>query len=87
MLADVEAPTLDNTVAELTDEGHTTIGVVTDVTDLDSVRHLADEAYAAFGAVNILCNSTRASGRHVPRSGRRHRMIGNGRSASTCSAW
>ena len=31
--------------------------MVTDVTDLDSVRHLADEAYAAFGAVNILCNN------------------------------
>ena len=57
VLADVEAPALDTTVAELTDAGHTAIGVVTDVTDLDSVRHLADEAYAAFGAVNILCNN------------------------------
>lgn len=57
VLADVEAPALDATVAELTDAGHIAIGVVTDVTDLDSVRHLADEAYAAFGAVNIVCNN------------------------------
>ena len=29
----------------------------TDVTDPESVRHLADEAYAAFGAVHVLCNN------------------------------
>ena len=33
------------------------IGVVTDVTVLDSVTALADAAYAAYGAVHVLCNN------------------------------
>jgi NAD(P)-dependent dehydrogenase (short-subunit alcohol dehydrogenase family) len=57
VLADIEAPALDKTVAEFTDAGHEAIGVVTDVTGVESVRHLADEAYARFGAVHVLCNN------------------------------
>ena len=48
VLADVEAPALDKTVAELRERGHDLVGVVTDVTDAASVRHLADEAYNTY---------------------------------------
>ena len=57
VLADVEGPALDKTVDELRAAGHEAVGVVTDVTDPASVRNLADEAYAAYGAVHVLCNN------------------------------
>lgn len=57
VLADVEAPALDAAVAELQATGAEVLGVVTDVTDPTSLRRLADEAYAAFGAVHVLCNN------------------------------
>jgi len=57
VLADVVAEPLDRTVAELRDAGHDVTGVVTDVTDYASVEHLADEAYATYGAVHVLCNN------------------------------
>jgi len=38
-------------------EGHDVTGVVTDVSDFASVEHLADEAYATYGAVHVLCNN------------------------------
>jgi NAD(P)-dependent dehydrogenase (short-subunit alcohol dehydrogenase family) len=57
VLADVEANALDKAVGELRDGGADALGVVTDVTDPASVRHLADEAYAAYGAVHVLCNN------------------------------
>lgn len=57
VLADVVAEPLDRTVAELRDAGHEVTGVVTDVTDFASVEHLADEAYATYGAVHVLCNN------------------------------
>lgn len=53
VLADVEGPALDKAVGELPGA----IGVVTDVTDPSSVKNLADEAYAAHGAVHVLCNN------------------------------
>jgi len=57
VLADIEGPALDKAVAEFTDAGQQATGVVTDVTDVESVRHLADETYARFGAVHVLCNN------------------------------
>jgi NAD(P)-dependent dehydrogenase (short-subunit alcohol dehydrogenase family) len=57
VVADIEAPALDKVVGELTDAGHTATGVVTDVTDFDSVRALADAAYAEYGAVHVLVNN------------------------------
>jgi NAD(P)-dependent dehydrogenase (short-subunit alcohol dehydrogenase family) len=57
VLADVFADPLDEAVATLRRAGHDAIGVVTDVSDLDSVEHLADEAYGTFGAVHVLCNN------------------------------
>jgi NAD(P)-dependent dehydrogenase (short-subunit alcohol dehydrogenase family) len=57
VVADVEAPALERTVAELRAGGHDVTGVVTDVTDPASVRRLADEAFAVYGAVHVLCNN------------------------------
>jgi len=57
VLADVEAPALDKAAGELRDAGHDVIGVVTDVTDPESVKALADAAFAAYGAVHVLCNN------------------------------
>jgi NAD(P)-dependent dehydrogenase (short-subunit alcohol dehydrogenase family) len=57
VLADIEAGALDRATGELTDGGHEAIGVVTDVTDPASVKDLADEAYATYGAVHVLCNN------------------------------
>lgn len=61
VLADVEAPALDATVAELkaagTRDGAEVSGVVTDVSDYDSVEALRDKAFAAHDAVHVLCNN------------------------------
>lgn len=57
VLADIEGAALDETIGELTGAGNAAIGVVTDVTDPRSVRGLADDAYATFGAVHVLCNN------------------------------
>jgi NAD(P)-dependent dehydrogenase (short-subunit alcohol dehydrogenase family) len=57
VLADVEAPALDATVAELQDRGLDVMGVVTDVADYDSVVRLRDAALEAHGAVHVLCNN------------------------------
>jgi NAD(P)-dependent dehydrogenase (short-subunit alcohol dehydrogenase family) len=57
VLADVFAEPLDDAVVALRAAGHDAIGVVTDVSDLASVEHLADEAYGAYGAVHLLCNN------------------------------
>jgi NAD(P)-dependent dehydrogenase (short-subunit alcohol dehydrogenase family) len=52
VLADVEAPALEATAKELD-----VLGVVTDVSDFDSVAALADAAYDRHGAVHVLCNN------------------------------
>lgn len=57
VLADVFADPLDEAVAALRAAGCDAIGVVTDVSDHGSVEHLADEAYASYGAVHVLCNN------------------------------
>ena len=57
VLADIERPVLDEAVAGLCDRGVEVIGVPTDVTSYDSVAALADAAYAAHGAVHVLCNN------------------------------
>ncbi len=65
VLADVEAPRLDDAVAEVnqaTVDGATAIGVVTDVANADEVRALAATAIDTFGAVNVLCNNAGVGG-------------------------
>ena len=57
VLADVEAPALDEAVAELATLGAEAIGVRTDVSREPDVRALADAAYERFGAVHLLCNN------------------------------
>jgi NAD(P)-dependent dehydrogenase (short-subunit alcohol dehydrogenase family) len=57
VVADVEAPALEATVAALRERGAEVLGVRTDVTSFDSVAALADASYEAFGAVHVLCNN------------------------------
>jgi NAD(P)-dependent dehydrogenase (short-subunit alcohol dehydrogenase family) len=57
VLADVFPDPLDEAVASLRGAGHEVTGMVTDVTEYESVVRLADEAYAAYGAVHVLCNN------------------------------
>ena len=57
VLADVEEPALDATVASLCQRGHDVMGVVTDVSDYDSVARLRDAALDTHGAVHVLCNN------------------------------
>jgi NAD(P)-dependent dehydrogenase (short-subunit alcohol dehydrogenase family) len=58
VLADVEADALA-AVAEGIDGD--VLAVVTDVSDPAAVAHLADEAFARFGAVDVLCNNAGVS--------------------------
>ncbi|MGH7733940.1 MAG: SDR family NAD(P)-dependent oxidoreductase [Gemmatimonadales bacterium] len=53
VIADVEVPVLDKTVAELADLGEVT-GVATDVSDPASVEALADAVFARYGACHVL---------------------------------
>ena len=57
VLADVERAALDRAVADLAGTGAEVIGVPTDVTSAASVEALAEAAYAAYGAVHVLCNN------------------------------
>jgi NAD(P)-dependent dehydrogenase (short-subunit alcohol dehydrogenase family) len=57
VLADVEAPALEEAVTEAASLGAETLGVRTDVSREADVRALADAAYDRFGAVHLLCNN------------------------------
>jgi NAD(P)-dependent dehydrogenase (short-subunit alcohol dehydrogenase family) len=57
VLADVEEPALSATVDELADEGLKVSGVVTDVSDYESVVRLRDTVLERHGAVHVLCNN------------------------------
>jgi len=57
VLADVEAPALEKTVAELRALGLDAEGVRTDVSDSASVQALADRVFASHGAVHLLFNN------------------------------
>jgi NAD(P)-dependent dehydrogenase (short-subunit alcohol dehydrogenase family) len=57
VLADVEAPVLDATVADLAARGLDVSGVVTDVSDPASVERLRDRVLDRHGAVHLLCNN------------------------------
>ncbi|MEO8697672.1 MAG: SDR family NAD(P)-dependent oxidoreductase, partial [Acidimicrobiales bacterium] len=65
VLADIHQPTLDTTVEELRGSGIDVIGVVTDVSKLESVEALRDATLERFGAVHVVCNNAGvASGAH-----------------------
>ena len=56
VIADVEQPVLDRSVAELADRGEVT-GVATDVSDFAAVDALADAVFAQHGACHLLFNN------------------------------
>ena len=56
VIADVEQPVLDRTVAELADRGEVT-GVATDVSDFAAVDALADAVFAQYSACHLLFNN------------------------------
>ena len=57
VLDDVVPALVEQTTAELRDQGRDVVGVVTDVTSLESVEALRDATLDAFGAVHVVCNN------------------------------
>jgi NAD(P)-dependent dehydrogenase (short-subunit alcohol dehydrogenase family) len=57
IVADVEKSVLDETVAEFNSAGFEVSGVVTDVSDQDSVHALADHVFEEYGACHLLFNN------------------------------
>src|SRR4051812_48383992 len=57
VVADVVPALVEQTTEELRDQGRDVIGVVTDVTSLESVEALRDATLDAFGAVHLVCNN------------------------------
>jgi NAD(P)-dependent dehydrogenase (short-subunit alcohol dehydrogenase family) len=57
VVADVVPELVEQTTAELREQGRDVIGVVTDVTSLESVEALRDATLDAFGAVHVVCNN------------------------------
>jgi NAD(P)-dependent dehydrogenase (short-subunit alcohol dehydrogenase family) len=65
VLADLKQGALDETVAEMRTQGADVIGVVTDVSKLESVEALRDTTLDHFGKVHVVCNNAGvASGAH-----------------------
>jgi len=57
VLADVEASALERAAVALRDAGAEVRAVVTDVAVAAEVERLADQAWAAYGAVDVVCNN------------------------------
>jgi NAD(P)-dependent dehydrogenase (short-subunit alcohol dehydrogenase family) len=57
VIADIEGPKADAVAKRLSGAGVRCVGARVDVTDLDSVKQLADRCYDEFGAVHLLCNN------------------------------
>jgi NAD(P)-dependent dehydrogenase (short-subunit alcohol dehydrogenase family) len=57
MLADIEEGALDAALADLKASGAEARGVVCDVSDRASVLRAANETFAAFGNVHVVCNN------------------------------
>jgi NAD(P)-dependent dehydrogenase (short-subunit alcohol dehydrogenase family) len=57
VVADVVPDLVEKTTAELQAEGRDVIGVVTDVTSLESLEALRDATLEKYGAVHVLCNN------------------------------
>lgn len=55
--ADIEEPSLDDTVAEIRAGGGVAVAAPTDVTDGEAVERLATTAFDEFGGVHLLCNN------------------------------
>src|SRR5829696_4393189 len=63
VVADLGAGALTGTERMLRGEGATVLAVPTDVASEAEVEGLAERAYAAFGAVHVLCNNAGVVGR------------------------
>lgn len=57
VLADIQEDALDAAVAGLRDSGHQVLGVPTDVSRLQAIEALAEQALSAFGQVNVVHNN------------------------------
>ncbi len=57
VIADVVPELVETATGELRDQGLEVIGVVTDVTSLDSVEALRETTLEAYGAVHLVCNN------------------------------
>jgi NAD(P)-dependent dehydrogenase (short-subunit alcohol dehydrogenase family) len=57
MLADIEADALTSALKSLSEFGSNVRGVVCDVVDPDSVERAAQETFAEFGNVHVVCNN------------------------------
>ncbi|MFT4519738.1 MAG: NAD(P)-dependent dehydrogenase (short-subunit alcohol dehydrogenase family) [Halioglobus sp.] len=57
VLGDIQQDALDDAVATLRGAGHDVTGVHTDVSQVEQVQNLADQAIAAYGKVNIVHNN------------------------------
>jgi NAD(P)-dependent dehydrogenase (short-subunit alcohol dehydrogenase family) len=57
VLADVEAPALEDAVADVRHLGADAVGIRTDVSRAEEVQALADQTFERFGAVHLLCNN------------------------------
>lgn len=66
VLADIEKSSLDTAVGEMKASGVEAIGVVTDVSNADSVEKLARAAIDTYGAVHVLCNNAGVLGSSLP---------------------
>ena len=62
VLADVEAPKLEEAEAAVKAAGVEALSVACDVSDPDAVERLRDEALARFDRVNIVCNNAGVGG-------------------------
>jgi NAD(P)-dependent dehydrogenase (short-subunit alcohol dehydrogenase family) len=66
VVADTLEPDGEKVVAELREKGVRSVFVKVDVSDLESVRMLAEVAYATFGEVHLLCNNAGVGGSFAP---------------------
>jgi NAD(P)-dependent dehydrogenase (short-subunit alcohol dehydrogenase family) len=57
VVADIVPDAVAHTTEELLAQGHDVIGVVTDVTSLESVEALREATLEAFGGVHLVCNN------------------------------
>lgn len=62
VVADVLTDPLSTVVEELRSEGVEAEGVVTDVTDFESVERLASRSFDRFGRVDVICNNAGTGG-------------------------
>ena len=61
MLADIEEPALKTALRGLSNHGPRVAGVVSDVSERRTLEQAAEEAFARFGKVHVLCNNAGVS--------------------------